>query len=144
MVIWITTEFIRKFFKKWEILKLVVRMQTLRKKVGLFFFCLKTWILLLAAHDISCFSWTKTHCVHFGKMSAKYFYLNSHSLSVILSSKNGAPWNMQLSSACNSINCTSAFPYGHGVLSFAAEMLYTCHFITQQIKKMLVCELDSV
>lgn len=50
---------------------------------------------------------------------------------------------MQLSSACNSINCTSAFPYGHGVLSFAAEMLYTCHFITQQIKKMLLCDLDS-
>lgn len=44
-------------------------------------------------------------------------------------------------SACNSNNCTSAFPYDNQPNQVCAEMLYVyLPFITQNIKKTFLCD----
>lgn len=47
----------------------------------------------------------------------------------------------EVGSACNSNNCTSAFPYDSQPTQVCTEMLYVYSpFITQNIKKTFLCD----
>ena len=71
--------------------------------------CLKVLILLLALSIVRCFPWSHRLLSFIVKTSAKYTVLNIHSLSIILSGKNGGPWITGASWAHTSVN-TSAYP----------------------------------
>lgn len=75
----IITYLIRKLFKYWEAVKLMVAGMVCQNS----HFDLKSLILLLATDIASCFPWSDTLTSFiFKKMSAKYLGPNSHSLSV--------------------------------------------------------------
>lgn len=104
--------------------KILFFTQKLKKILSFFFFWSDGLILLV-----------------FNKMSARY--LNSHSLSFVLLSKNGVPWKKQLVQLATQI--TKAL-FLHTISWYAAEMLCLLPVLShkdQDLIKWIICTASS-
>lgn len=122
----ITMDLIRKFFKNWKAIKLMVIAYIFKNST----FYLKAQMSSFATNSIRCFSWSDKLTPFISRKYLPYtqVWITIICVSVIPSSKNGIPWEKQLVQLSTQAHERFSLDYHHTLVTMRSAFF----FIMQQ------------